>query len=206
LTNLPFDTINLSGDDVQILEDTYDALKAKFNIDIDCNIHFDIKKFDLTADTDMTVTTIGGLLSITSPNQFCLVFLKTRYSGCARGQSRTYWFKYSAWAYINQTKDFGRVLIRRETFNDRLVALLHPCEMKFEDDKPFDHKFYVVTNDDQKAHLAMSWNFRNAVMDMGDNMVLETEGKSLIVGSHSNINLEETIQLAEFASKIAALK
>jgi hypothetical protein len=78
--------------------------------------------------------------------------------------------------------------------------------MKFEDDKPFDHKFYVVTNDDQKAHLAMNWNFRNAVMDMGDNMVLETEGKSLIVGSHSNINLEQTIQLAEFASKIAALK
>jgi len=204
LKNLPFDTISLSGDDVQILEDTYDALKAKFNIDIDCNIHFDIKRFDSTANTE---TTVGGILSINSSSPFYLVFLKTHYSEYGvRSATRYDWYKYTVWAYINQTKDFGRVLIRHETFNDRLVALLHPCQMKFEDDKPFDHKFYVVTNDDQKAHLAMSWNFRNAVMDMEDNMVLETEGKSLIVGSHSNINLEQTIQLAEFASKIAALR
>ncbi|MHB8205789.1 hypothetical protein [Mucilaginibacter sp.] len=123
-----------------------------------------------------------------------------------RSVTRYDWYKYTVWAYINQTKDFGRVLIRHETFNDRLVALLHPCEMKFEDDKPFDHKFYVVTNDDPKAHLAMNWNFRNAVMDMSDNMILETEGKSLIIGYNGVLETEQTIQLAEFASKIAALK
>jgi len=204
LNNLPFDTINLSGDDVQILEDTYEALKAKFNVGIDCDIHFDVKKFDLTANTE---TTVGGILAINTASPFYLVFLKTHYSEYGvRSVTRYDWYKYTVWAYINQTKDFGRVLIRHETFNDRLVALLHPCEMKFEDDKAFDHKFYVVTNDDQKAHLALNWNFRNAVMDMGDNMMLETEGKSLIIGNQSDISTEQTIQLAEFASKIAALK
>ena len=204
MKNLPFDTISLSGDDVQILEDTYNALKVKFNIGTDCDIHFDAKDFDLTANTE---TTVGGILSINSSSPFYLIFLKTHFSEYGvRSVTRYDWYKYTVWAYINQTKDFGRVLIRHETFNDRLVGLLHPCEMKFEDDKPFDHKFYVVTNDDQKAHLALNWNFRNAVMGMSDNMILETEGKSLIIGNQSEMSTEQTIQLAEFASKIAALK
>jgi hypothetical protein len=204
LKNLPFDTISLSGDDVQILEDTYDALKAKFNIGIDCDIHFDVKKFDLTANTE---TAVGGILSINSSSPFYLIFLKTHYSEYGmRSATRYDWYKYTVCACINQTKDFGRILIRHETFNDRLVALLHPCEMKFEGDKPFDHKFYVVTNDDQKAHLAINWNFRNTVMGMGDNLMIETEGKSLIIGYNGVLETEQTIQLAEFASKIAALK
>jgi len=41
---------------------------------------------------------------------------------------------------------------------------------------------------------------------MGDNMILETEGKSLIIGYNGVLETEQTIQLAEFASKIAALK
>ncbi|MHB8205790.1 hypothetical protein [Mucilaginibacter sp.] len=55
MENLPFDTISLSGDDVQILEDTHKALRAKFNIGIDCDIHFDAKNFDLAANTETTV-------------------------------------------------------------------------------------------------------------------------------------------------------
>jgi hypothetical protein len=204
LENLPFDTVSLSGDDVQVLEDTYKALRAKFNIGIDCDIHFDAKNFDLTANTE---TTVGGILSVNSSSPFYLVFLKTHYSEYGvRSVTRYDWYKYTVWAYINQTKDFGRVLIRHETFNDRLVTLLHPCEMKFEDDKPFDHKFYVVTNDDQKAHLAMNWNFRNAVMGMSDNMILETEENLLIIVYQSEMSAEQTIQLTQFASKIAALE
>jgi len=149
LKNLPFDTVELSGDDVQILEDTYEALKAKFNVGIDCDIHFDVKKFDLTANTE---TTVGGVLSINTPNPFYLVFLKTHYSSYGtRSVTRYDWYKYTVWAYINSKTDFGRILIRHETFNDRLVALLHPCEMKFPDDKAFEHKFYVVSNDDPKS-------------------------------------------------------
>ena len=207
MKNLPFNIDGLSGDDLQVLEDTYNALKARFSIDINCNIHFDVKKFDLTADPDTTYTTaIGGTLMVNSSSPFYLVFLKTHHSNYnTRSATRSEWYKYSVWAYLITDKDFGRLLIRRETFNDRIVALLHPCEMKFPDDKSFEHKFYVVTNDDQKAHLALNWNFRNAVMDMGDNMVLETEGKSLIIGSHSEINTDQTIQLTEFATKIASL-
>jgi hypothetical protein len=204
LKDLPFDTVGLSGDDVQILEDTYEAIKSKFNVGIDCNIHFDTKKFDLTANTE---TTVGGILAINTASPFYLVFLKTHYSDYGlRSVTRNDWYKYTVWAYINSKTDFGRVLIRHETFNDRLVGLFHPCEMKFPDDKAFDHKFYVVTNDDQKAHLAMNFSFRNAVVDMGDNLILETEGKSLIIGNQADITTDLTIQIAEFAAKISGLR
>ena len=52
----------------------------------------------------------------------------------------------------------------------------------------------------------MNFSFRNAVMDMGDNLILETEGKSLIIGNQADITTDLTIQIAEFAAKIAAFK
>ena len=204
MENLPFDTVSLSGDEVQLLEDIYNALKAKFSVEVNCKIHFDAKNFDLTANTE---TTVGGVLSINSSNPFHLLFLKTRYSNYSvRSTTRDDWYKYTVWAYLNTVKDFGRILIRHETFNDRLVGLLHPCEMKFPDDKPFEHKFYVVTNDDTKAHLALTYNFRNAVMDMGDDLLMETEGKALIIGNQMDLDVVQTMQMVEFANKIAALR
>jgi len=204
MINLPIELSLLSGADVQILEDTYSALRAKFNIGLECNLHFDINKFELTANPD---TKIGGMISVNSTAPFHLVFMRKLYRASeAKGGIEREWYKYSVCAVIDLKTDFGRILIRRETFNDRLVALLHPCEMKFPDDKPFEHKFYVVTNDDTKAHLAMNWNFRNAVMEMGDNLMLETDNKTLIISDQMTVDVNQTVQLVEFANKIAALQ
>jgi len=43
-------------------------------------------------------------------------------------------------------------------------------------------------------------------MDMSDNLILETEGKSLIIGNQADTTTDQTLQIAEFAAKIAALK
>jgi len=206
MENLPFDLVSLSADDVQSLEDTYKALRAKFSISLYDSTDIPIKQFDLlNSGPDKT---IGGTLLINTPaNNLHLVFLKIHYSYYGlRSTTRSDYYKYQVWAFINSNKDFGRVLIRHETFNDRLVGLIHPCELEFKDDKPFDHKFYVVCNDEQKALLAMNFNFRNAVMDMGDDMLLETAGHSIIIGNNMAVEAEQTIRLVEFACKVAALK
>ena len=205
MQDLPFDLIGLPAEDVQTLEDTYKLLNEKFSVGIPSDVHFPVKNFDLfSISNDIKV---GGILSINGANNFYLVFLKIRYSGYGMyNASRYNYDKYKVWAFIKTNKDYGRALIRHETLNDRIIGLIHPCELNFKDDKHFDHKFYVVCNDEQKALLAMNWNFRNAVMEMGDGMMLETVDKDIIIGSNINLDPRNTIDIAEFASKIAALR
>jgi hypothetical protein len=204
--DLPFDLVSLSSDDVQSLEDTYQALCAKFNVGPSGDNDIHLEKFDIFNNNPNI--SIGGTLLIKTPANNChLAFLRIHYSNYGlKSVTRYDYYKYQVWAFITLNKDFGQVLIRHETFNDKIVGLLHPCELNFKDDKEFDRKFYVVTNDEQKALLAMNWNFRNAVMDMGHSMMLETMGNSIIIGNNMSVDVEQTIELAEFACKIAALK
>jgi len=206
LHDLPFDICSLHADTVQALEDTYAALLSKFNIGVPNDINLHINKFEtININPDISV---GGVLKINNTTNECyLAFVKIHnyYHSVRSGEDVDY-YQYKVWAFVTLKNDFGRVLIRRETFTDRIVNLIHPVELKFPDDKAFSSKFYVVTNDEQKALLAMNWNFRNAIMDMPDDLELESLDHTLIISNNKNIDVEQIVQLAEFASKVANLK
>jgi hypothetical protein len=206
LHDLPFDTCGINADTVQALEDTYAALRAKFNISIPNDINLHINRFEtINANPDISV---GGILQINNTANECyLAFVKIHeHYHNIRSATDADFYLYKVWAFITLKNDFGRVLLRRETFADRLANIIHPVELDFKDDKPFSHKFYVVTNDEQKALLAMNWNFRNSIMDMGDDIEMEALNHTLIISNNRTLDVEKTVQLAEFAVKIAALK
>jgi len=205
MKDLPFDLMGLAAEDVQTLEATYQLLKGKFSTSGPSDVHFPVEKFDLfSSGNDIKV---GGILSLNTEGNFYLVFLRISYSSYSTyGIARNDYDKYKVWAYIKTNKDYGRALIRYKTLNDRILGLIHPCELNFKDDKHFDHQFYVVCNDEQKALSAMNWNFRNAVMEMGEGMMLETVDKDIIIGSNINFDPHNTVEIAEFASKIASLQ
>jgi hypothetical protein len=202
--NLPFNTINIFGDDLKALEDTCGALQNKFGICATGDFDVDIKQFDC-AHCDMNVE----LNSETLVNGCYLALMDVTYrSGMYRssGGSGQYYGGKQLWAFVKLKKDFGRILIRHETLTDKIVELIHPIELDFADDKHFSEKFYVVTNDKDKALLAMNWNFRNAVMDMHADWMVEIVNNHLLVYNNRTINAEETVQLVEFAGKIASLR
>ncbi len=97
------------------------------------------------------------------------------------------------------------MLIRRETLADKIIELVHPVELDFEDDKPFSDTFYVLVNDHQKAINAIDRNFRNAVMDTRkDNFIIEVVEHNLIIGNTDPVSPEKAIYLAEFVSRVAS--
>lgn len=182
--NLPFDSINISSAELQALEDIYAALTAKFTITLPDDVDLPIDDFDLfNYHPDKT---IGGILELNHSTNACyLVFIKVHSIYYTRDGHADDYYNYRVYGYIKSKKDFGRVLIRRENFADKVISLVHHVELDFEDDKPFNHKFYVCTNNEQKAQLAMNWNFRNAVMDIqSENMVIEAVNNVLIVGNN----------------------
>lgn len=211
MRNFPFDTVYLAADEVQALEDAYKALKAKFNISLPGDTDQHINKFELFNNDPGAK--IGGTLLINQPGISCyLNFIKSRFSysyggrGSKGGQDFTY-YKYQVWAFITLNRDFGRVLIRRETFADKILGIVHPIELKFKDDKVFSDHFYVVTNDKEKASAAMTSDFRNIIKDMMyKNFVIEIIGNTLVIRDNQPIDTEEVIHMTEFASKITKLR
>ena len=207
MQNLPFETIGLAGDDVQILEDTYALLKEKFNVGLPCDVKLPMHEFDIfTNNKDVKVAEI---LAISHPANNCyLAFLRAHiyYNPVKAGGEIVDCYKYKVWGFIKSKKDYGRILIRRETFADKIAGLIHPVELEFKDDKAFNHKYYVVTNDTEKALTALSWNFRNAIMDItNESIMVETAGNMLLIGNDGWIDKDQTIYLTEIVSKIASV-
>jgi hypothetical protein len=207
MEDLPFETIRLAAADVQALENTYNALRAKFHVSLPCDLKLNLNDFDLF-NNDTTLN-LAGVLSVPNPANNCyLAFIRSHIYYDPHGRHAGEIidnYRYKVWGFINSKKDYGRVLIRRETFADRIVGLIHPVELEFKDDKPFDEKYYVVTNDANKALLAMTWNFRNAIMDIKDkDMVIEITGKTLVIGNNYWLDHEQAIALTEMSLKLAS--
>jgi hypothetical protein len=189
---------------VQALEDSYNALKTKFHIALPGNVDLHINKFELFNNSPDA--SICGTFLINHPANDCYIsFIKIHYRYTA-GRSTVDNFKCQAWAFVNLKKDFGRVLIRRETFTDRIMELVHPVEVKFADDKIFTHYFYVVANDHEKATAALTEDFRNVIKEnVNEGLVIEIVNYTLIIGSIKPITPELTIYIAAIANKLASI-
>jgi len=204
LKNLPLNTLGLSADDVQAIEDSYKALTAKFNIGLpDGTEH--INKFELFNNEKEASVSGTFLLDYPSPDAY-LNIVKIHYDFTS-GRTRLNYFKCQAWAFVSLKKDFGRVLIRKETFADRVLEMVHHTELKFTDDKVFNDNFYVSCNDKDKATSAMTPEFRDVIKDnMYTGFVVEIIKDTLVIRNNQPIDTEQTIHLAEFANKVAAIK
>jgi hypothetical protein len=204
LKNLLFNTVGLMADDVQALENSYKALQAKFNIGLPDH-SFHLNKFELF-NNEQEASVIGTFL-INYPSTDCYINLVKIHYNFTAGKSRQNYFKCQAWAFVTLKNDFGRVLIRQETFADRVLEIVHHTELKFKDDKVFSNNFYVVNNDPEKALLAMTPDFRNIIKtNMYPGFVAEVIKDTLVIRNSQPIVPADTVHLAEFASKIAALR
>lgn len=211
--DLPFNTVGLQGSEVDTLKETYESLRKKFTVDISCTEKLDLNNFDVLKWYQDPIHhndfNEGGLLKISTPlNECYLVFLKIRHyftNRAAIGEGIDY-YNYQAWALVRQKKDFGRALIRKETFTDRILSIIHPQELEFSDDKPFDRKFYVVANEPEKAKNAMNFNFRNALMgiELG-NFCIEANDKELLIGINDWLCPDHALRATEIACKLASL-
>lgn len=208
--DFPFDNMDLDVDEVEALQATYKILKSKFNICLPSDADKHINKFELF--NNVPGNSIGGTLLINYPKIDCyLNFVKRQFDysyggrGGKGGQNFTY-FKYQIWAFVNSKTDFGRVLIRRETFTDKVLEMVNHTELKFKDDAIFNKYFYVIANNEELARNAMTPDFRKLLIDMMYNdYVIETINKTLVIRTNQPVTPEETVRLTELANKIAEL-
>ena len=205
MDNLPFNTVGLCSEEVDRLHDTYKALKAKFNIEFTGNIDFYLDQFEVFRRYQGIK--LRESYAIRQLNNDCYVFfIETHLRSMGQKGGIVDCYENQTWALAYLKKDFGRVLIRRETLADKIIELVHPVELDLDEDKAFSDTFYVLVNDYQKAMAAIDRNFRNAVMDVRhDHFTIEIIEHTLIVGDRVPMSPERAVYLAEFVSRLASL-
>jgi hypothetical protein len=206
MDNYPFDTHGLGSDEIDRFNDTWLALKTKFDVQATGTIDFNLEQFEVFSGHE-NIRVIGSfVIKEDDNNDTYILFIEshTKTRGTKTGVHAYY--EYQTWAIAFLKCNFGRVLIRRETLADKIMELVHPIELDFDDDKPFSDTFYVLVNDHVKAAAAMNRNFRNAVMDIReDNFIIEISEHTLLIGDQKPMFPERAVYLAEFVSRVASL-
>src|SRR5471030_1109492 len=205
MENYPFDTFNLGCDDIDRLYDIYKTLKSKFNIEFTGNIDFDLTQFEVFRNY-FDVTLRGSYVIKHFGKESYILFIETDRRSIDRTGNMHDVCENHTWALAYLKRDFGRVLIRRETLADKIIELVHPVELDFAEDKPFSDTFYVLVNDRQKAENAIERNFRNAVMDIReDNFTVEIVEHTLLIGNQQPVSPERAVYLAEFVARLSTI-
>lgn len=206
MDKLPFDLTDIDADDVEALENAYIALRKKFKVSITEDPTFDLNNFEVF--NNYKNISIGGSLLINHPEKGCyLTFVKVpTHIQNGRGPSIDY-YKYQVWASATLRGDFGRMVIRRETMTDRVLNVIHPTELHFNDHTVFNKKFNVIAEDKIKAVPAMTRAFRNALMEIKtDDFVIEIVNSTLVIGNVLPIDPKQVVYFAEVATKLSTVK
>jgi hypothetical protein len=206
MDNYPFNTIGLCSWDIDRLNDTYKVLKTKFQVEFTGHIDFHLQQLEVFRNY-FGIDLKGSFVIKHFNNDSYILFIETKTRTIApKGGGIFDNYEYQTWALAYLKHDFGRVLIRRETLTDKIIELIHPVELDFEEDKAFSDTFYVLVNDRDKAASAIDRNFRNAVMDIRhEDFVIEIVEHTLIIGTQQPISPEKAVYLAEFVARVASM-
>ncbi len=209
MAGLPFKIQNIDEDIELEIANAYDILKNNFQISAAAStIPIDLNKFDLLCNTG-DVRVAFALDVNCARGEFNILFVDAHFipiTNSRDGLPHDY-FATQVWGFVKLKKDFGRVLIRRETFADKIVGLVHHVELKFADDQPFNNKFYVLANDSEKALNALNWSFRNVIMGIDDeDIIIEILGDLLIIGNGKYPDAAQISNIAEIAGNITSLR
>jgi len=205
--NYSFDTVGLTSDQVDLYQETLETLKAVFRVETTGEIDFHLPDFEVFRNC-LDVSLRGSFVIKNARTDCYILFVEVH--KIDRGTYRAAklssdHYEYQTWALAYLKKDFGRVLIRPETLADKIIELVHPVELDFEEDKAFSDTWYVLINDRWKAEAAMDRNFRNAVMDVRhDHVVIEIIDHTLIIGHGRPASPDASLQLAEFVVRLCA--
>lgn len=204
MTPIPFSTYDMSEAEAQQQFEIYTALKSNYDTEIDSDFSINIRDFDIFNSNELN--SHGAIFRITNNSRpFYLEFIEILYRTGGQRYSSGIHVEYQTWGIINLKSSFGHILIKPETFLDKVHDLINPVDIDFEDDKEFSKKFLVVTNDKVKAQMQMTKNFRDCIMQIQlKEFIIEIVDNKLIIGDKKIVSLESALEFAKYLNNLAA--
>jgi hypothetical protein len=207
MNSLSLDSTGLPDINIYPYENTCRRLKNRHRIEVPGKINFKLDQFEVL--NHHKAVTVRDTFAIKNPcGDSYVLLLKTDIDALSVSrQEKTNQGCFQPWALAYLKRDFGRVIIRTETIVDKIREIIFPIEFDVKDDKSFSNRFYVLTDDRQKAETALTREFRDAVMSIKkSDFVIEIFEHTLIIGNHKSVTPENTLYLADFVARLADLK
>ncbi|MEO8885087.1 MAG: hypothetical protein ABI367_03430 [Mucilaginibacter sp.] len=205
MPDFPFDTVGLTSEQIDNFQETYTALKSKFNIQQTGDIDFHLEDFEVFKRFFAVNLRDSFLIKHSGCSSYVL-FTENHIKLPHDKGGISEFCECQIWALAYLKRNLGRVLIRPETLADKIIELIHPIEIDFKEDKAFSDTFYVVANDHEKAVNGIDRNLRNAIMDVReDDFIIEIADHTLIIGSKKPITAARAVHLAEFVARVASM-
>ena len=199
----PFSTFDMSTDEAQRLFDIYTRLKDSYSVEVDHEFNLPFASFETFRSNGLNDQ--GSVFKINNghrPFFLCFPEIKDwlRNSRYSPGPS----IEFQPWGFYKLKEDYGHILIRTETFLDKIHELINPIELDFEDDKTFSRRFFVVTNDKLKAQLKITNTFRELIKQISLNeIIIEIKGDELLIGDKKVISEDRVLVFTEFLNSLS---
>lgn len=205
MKSLPFDTIGLTDYEEKTLLETCNKLGLKFKISFDGHLNLYFPDYDLFKN--YTHIFQREILEVSTQKFECyLLLLQLQYPRIEQKYAKNPALEYQYYGSVKVNRDFGHVLIRRNTFLDKIYEIFKPIQLTFKDDNDFNRKFYVLTKDKAKAKSAMDTKFRRAVLNLNvDNIFIEIVNHQLLVGSKTIMDSNNALQFVKFMKSVAEI-
>jgi len=195
----------MSETDAQKQFDIYTTLKDNYNAEIDTEYPINIRDFDIFNANEFNDHGAGFRI-VKNSRPFYLEFIEILYRTDGRRYSPNFHIEYQTWGLVNLKSDFGHILIKPETFLDKIHDIINPVDLDFKDDKEFSKKYLVVSNDRMKAEMQMNQSFRNYIKQIAlEEFVIEIVNNKLIIGDKKVVSLESTLEFAKYLNTIAGV-
>lgn len=205
MNKLSFDTTGLSPVDIHTFDATCSHLRENYRVDVPGYIDFQLEQFEVFNHYKDLNTRDAYAIKHTGADSYML-FLEMNPNIKSTKAELKHHHNYQPWALTYLKHDFGRVFIRTETLLDKIREIVFPIELDFKEDKPYSDRFYVLTDDKDKAYAAMTPAFRDAMMQIKEtDFVVEIFEHTLVIGNRKPVAPEHACYLAEFVSRLANL-
>ncbi len=83
--------------------------------------------------------------------------------------------------------DPGHVFIRPETFSDKLIELIRPVEIDFDEDKEFSRKYYMVSDNEKQTRQHIDFKLLEAMKRYND-LHIEIKNKFLLARTLKSVS------------------
>lgn len=204
MTTFPYSTVDLTSQEISIILESFDALEKKYRAGFKMDFSFPFKKFALFENYDDYAT--GPVIEAQqNENPFYLTFTQVFYRfNNANRYAVNAAREYQTWCVLPLKGSYGHVLIKTETFLDKIHEMVHPIEVDFKEDASFSKRFYVMASDELLTRALLNSRFRNCLKALQRNdFWIEIVNDHLIIGNQKSIEVSTSLQMADLLNKIS---
>ncbi len=201
MSELPFFTFGMQPEDVDAIIAIYDQVKEPYSAKFNQKFSADFSPFEIFGKNLLHEE--AQVLELNNQSRsFHLAFLEMKYDVYSGKYNTGSASEIQSWGMLNLGQDFGHIVIREETLIDKIHELINPIELDFEEDPAFSKRFFVLTDDKDKAFRFLNQSMRFLIMSLPeDHILIEVVGNQLLIGNKKIVQKEFALSAINFMDK-----